>query len=586
MNKLTQQNSEAELRPALDHTEKTQSEPGEIPATAAAPLDEVGCDNRTMLQYFEWYLPADQTLWRRAAHEAAALRRAGITDIWLPPAYKGAAGKDDVGYGVYDSYDLGEFDQKGSIPTKYGTRDEYLAAIRGLQSAGLHVYADIVLNHRMGADGTEELRATEQDPDNRLESVSEPESITAWTVFDFPGRAGKYSGFRWDSRCFDGTDHDAASGKNAIYLFEGKHWDRSVDSEHGNFDYLMGANVDFSSDEVRQELLTWGRWYRAITGVDGFRLDAVKHIRGNFFSWWLYHLREDASKNLPAIGEYWSSDVEVLKKYLETNYHCMTLFDVPLHFNFYRAAREAGTFSMRHLLDNTLLRESPENAVTFVDNHDSQPGQALFSWVDGWFKAQAYALILLYGQGLPCVFWGDLYGVPHDNIGPVPLLPMLIKLRQLFAYGKRYEYFDDDDLVGFTRLGDNIALTDEIDTAAEREAMGLDADEAAAPDDAPAELPTDEPVPAQRIYTAVEAEGGHSESGLAVVLTDGHGGSKHMYVGRHFAGRYFHDCTGRMKDDVLIDENGFGDFTVSDGSLAVYVTKEAAELLFVQGFVG
>jgi hypothetical protein len=37
---------------------------------------------------------------------------------------------------------------------------------------------------------------------------------------------------------------------------------------------------------------------------------------------------------------------------------------------------------------------------------------------------------------------------------------------------------------------------------------------------------------------------------------------------------------------VLIDENGFGDFAVNDGSLAVYVTKEAAELLFVQGFVG
>ena len=49
----------------------------------------------------------------------------GITDVWLPPAYKAASGKQDAGYGVYDLYDLGEFDQKGSIETKYGTKDEY-----------------------------------------------------------------------------------------------------------------------------------------------------------------------------------------------------------------------------------------------------------------------------------------------------------------------------------------------------------------------------------------------------------------------------------------------------------------------------
>lgn len=48
--------------------------------------------------------------------------------IWLPPAFK-ATGEHDVGYGVYDLYDLGEFDQKGTIPTKYGTKDEYLDAI-------------------------------------------------------------------------------------------------------------------------------------------------------------------------------------------------------------------------------------------------------------------------------------------------------------------------------------------------------------------------------------------------------------------------------------------------------------------------
>ena len=41
------------------------------------------------------------------------------------------------------------------MPTKYGTKDEYLAAIEALHEAGIAVCADIVLNHRMGADATE-----------------------------------------------------------------------------------------------------------------------------------------------------------------------------------------------------------------------------------------------------------------------------------------------------------------------------------------------------------------------------------------------------------------------------------------------
>ena len=80
-----------------------------------------------MIQYFHWYSPADGDLWKQLAANARALAEAGITAVWLPPAYKGAAGGYDVGYGVYDLFDLGEFDQKGSVRTKYGTREELLA---------------------------------------------------------------------------------------------------------------------------------------------------------------------------------------------------------------------------------------------------------------------------------------------------------------------------------------------------------------------------------------------------------------------------------------------------------------------------
>ena len=80
-------------------------------------------NNDTMLQYFEWYLPNDGLWWKRCAAKADNLAALGITQVWLPPAYKGIS-QDDVGYSVYDMYDLGEFDQKGTIRTKYGTKKE------------------------------------------------------------------------------------------------------------------------------------------------------------------------------------------------------------------------------------------------------------------------------------------------------------------------------------------------------------------------------------------------------------------------------------------------------------------------------
>ena len=64
-----------------------------------------------MMQYFEWYLPADCGLWKKVANEASYLDSIGITGVWLPPAYKGEGGNHDTGYGVYD-LTLGESDQK------------------------------------------------------------------------------------------------------------------------------------------------------------------------------------------------------------------------------------------------------------------------------------------------------------------------------------------------------------------------------------------------------------------------------------------------------------------------------------------
>src|SRR5512132_4425297 len=136
--------------------------------------------NGTMLQCFHWNYPAGGVLWNESAGNAAALAAAGFTALWLPPPTKAMNGAQDVGYGAYDLFDLGEFDQKGTVATKYGTRAQLENAIRTARGAGLQVYIDTVLNHKGGADGTEAVTATPVSNDNRNIEIGAAREIDAW----------------------------------------------------------------------------------------------------------------------------------------------------------------------------------------------------------------------------------------------------------------------------------------------------------------------------------------------------------------------------------------------------------------------
>ncbi len=475
--------------------------------------------NGVMMQYFEWYLNCNKNLWNTVKKKGEVLSKLGVTSLWLPPAYKGIGGASEVGYAVYDVYDLGEFDQKGSIATKYGTKDEYLSAIVELQQSGIDVYADIVLNHKMGADKSQTIKAVKCDWDDHNKVESDEETVEVWTKFTFPGRNHKYSDFEWNWTHFDGIDYDCRTKQVALYKLKNKTWQMDVDKEHGNYDYLMGADIDFSNKEVVDECMKWGRWYWDLTRVNGFRFDAVKHIEFDFIRDFIREMRAYSKKNLFAVGEYWNSNVDELKNYIEKTEGELSLFDVPLHYNFFHASHSNGEYDMSKILDGTLLKENWGKVVTFVDNHDTQPGQALESWIPEWFKEIAYSIILFSRRGYPCVFYGDFYGIEHDGIKPMENLKTMMLLRKDKAYGEQVDYFDNPDVVGFTRLGDDA----------------------------------------------------HYKSGMAVIMSDKFDGCKRMYVGKNFAGDKFMDSLGHRNEEIIIDEEGFGNFVVTGGSASVYV---------------
>ncbi len=329
--------------------------------------------NDTMMQYFEWYMPNDCNLWQSLQNVGKDLKKLGINYLWLPPCFKSAGGINDTGYGVYDLYDMGEFMQKGSIRTKYGTKQEYLDAIKYLQKSGIKVLADIVLNHRFGADEKEEIIAYKVDPNNRNEVIGTYRTIEAWTKFKFAGRNNTYSDFNLDWSHFNGIDYDDKQKEHGIFRFYGKHWSDDVDKELGNYDYLMGCDVDFNNLDVVDDLFRWGKWFLNQTNVDGFRLDAIKHIRSSFYKRWLHDLKAETDKDLFTVGEYFSCNVNSLINYLQKNDEIDTLFDVPLHDHFKIASESFGHYDMRKLFEDTLVDKRPSKAVTFVDNHDTEP---------------------------------------------------------------------------------------------------------------------------------------------------------------------------------------------------------------------
>ena len=471
--------------------------------------------NKTIMQFFQWDLPSDGGHWNFLKDQSKTLSDVGINTLWLPPAYKGAGGSNDAGYGVYDLYDLGEFNQKGSVRTKYGTKDEYINAIAQAHKNNIEILADIVLNQKGGADKTEWVKVTKVDPQDRNIKISDEYDIKAWTKFNFPGRNNKYSDFKWNWEHFDGVDWDENKKESAIFEFTGlgKSWNEDVDDENGNYSYLMLTDIDVSSPVVYEELLKWSLWYIEIANLDGFRLDAVKHISFEFYTRLINDLRTITKKELFTVGEYWQADLKVLKNYVEETCHAFNIFDVPLHYNFLRAKNEKDNYDLRGLMANTLISCYPENSVTFVDNHDTQPGQSLESWVDNSFKLQAYTFILTRQEGIPCVFFGDYYGLPNKAIAPLKdQLDKLLYARRDFAYGTQHDYFDEAHIVGWTR-----------------------------------------------------------ENGLAALISNANnGGSKKMFVGEKFSDKTFVDITGNVSGEVIIAQDGNGDFTVNKNSYSVW----------------
>lgn len=496
--------------------------------------------NQTLIQYFHWYYPGDGVLWNDFARQSRRLSKLGVSSAWLPPPYKGGTGKSSVGYDVYDLFDLGEFEQQGTFATKYGTKEQYIRAIQVAHKNNIQVIVDTVFNHKAHGDELEKIMVRKVNPENRTEFISEPMEIEAWTKFYFPGRNKKYSEFIWDFHCFTGLDWAEDLKETAVFkvLNEyGEDWEQLAEEEFGNYDYLSFADIEFRNSHVREELKYWGKWFLETTGADGFRLDAVKHITPGFINEWIDYMNDLAPGKLFYMGEYWNDQhAGSLSNYVHVSGGRIQLVDAPLHHNFYRLGRDGRDYDVSKLFENTLVAVHPERAITFVSNHDSQPLQLLEKPMTDWSNPLAYAIILLREQGIPCVFYPDLYGAEYTDKGKdgndhhiilkkVDELPTLMLVRKHLSYGPQRDYLDHKTTIGWTR----------------------------------------------------EGIGEKRNSGCAVLLSSGDEGWKYMEMGKKHAGKIFVDCLGKIDKEITLDKNGGAEFYCKGGSVSVWINKNVAQ---------
>ena len=196
---------------------------------------------------------------------------------------------------------------------------------------------------------------------------------------------------------------------------------------------------------------------------------------------------------------------------------------MPLHYKMYHASQKGRDFDLTGFTEGSLVERYPANAVTFVDNHDSQRGSSLESQIKDWFKPLAYGMILLMKEGYPWIFYGDCRGIARRTVSPHrAVLDILLDARRKYAYGEQDGYFDRPNPAGFVRRGD--------------------------------------------------AE--HPGSGLALLVSNGEDGEKTMFVGKERRGERWREITGCVAEETTIGDDGRRDFHGAGlGEPAVWVRE-------------
>ncbi len=171
------------------------------------------------------------------------LKELGIDFIWINPIYQSPF--------VDNGYDISDYQ---AILEKFGTMDEFDALLAEAHQMGIKIIMDLVINH--SSDQHEWFIESRQSVDNPYRDY-----------------------YIW----VDGTPDQAPNEWQSI--FGGSAW--QYDEQTGQYYLHIFAkeqpDLNWESDKLKAELFTMIRWWLD-KGIDGFRLDAISHVKKDEYS--------------------------------------------------------------------------------------------------------------------------------------------------------------------------------------------------------------------------------------------------------------------------------------------------------------
>jgi len=341
-----------------------------------------GAGGGVLMQAFYWDVPAGGTWYNTVSSKIAAWNSAGISAIWLPPPSKAMNGGSSMGYDPFDYFDLGQYNQMGSIETRFGSNTELSSLITNAHNNNIQVYADIVLNHNSGGAGEANPRT----------------GGTTYTKFN--GLSGKFP------RTYD---------------------DFHPSSTHANDEGSFGGFPDLCHHQANVSQWLWVRtdayskYLKNTMKFDGWRFDFVK----GFGPW----VVKDFTNSIGgfAVGENWDADVNVVKGWVDGTGRVSSAFDFPCY---YKMDDAFDNNNLNKLNDDMLWKRDAAKAVTFVTNHDTDII---------WDKMLAYAYILTH-EGYPTIFYRD-----YEEWLDKAKLNNLIWIHKTLAVGTTTNLYTDTD---------------------------------------------------------------------------------------------------------------------------------------------
>lgn len=366
----------------------------------AQPGNVITPGQGVMMQAFYWDVIEGGIWWDNITSKIDNWAANGIDAIWIPPISKAQSGPFSMGYDPYDYFDFGEFEQKGTTETRFGSRAELENMIAKAHDNNVAVIADMVINHNSGGD-------LEYNEFRQLET---------------------YTSFRPASGLFNRSQYDFLPNANRL-------------SDEGRFGGF--PDVDLLSDYVQDWMFrseqSIANYYMNTLGIDGWRFDYVKGYSPTIVKQWVETVGGFA------VGESFDGNLDgVILPWIQAS--GVNAFDFPNFFNMKDAFNNG---NLNDLTKPSLLASLPDKAVTFVGNHDTEARDGGNEFPNEW-ETHAYAYILS-APGYPTVFYSHYEDSGEEQKAKIN---QLIQLRSQLAAGDwEVKYVDNDEFIA-TRSGD------------------------------------------------------------------------------------------------------------------------------------